>query len=183
MQEENRRTQRKTCGSKYGLETKCTYSARTGDRTRAQWCTALGKNCQATCFPSHKSKQNRIFKKNTAFSCVKLYQDKSYVYIILSYFIISSFQHQQIWKNTRLPFTSGWFCWYGSHIVVILQNFELISIVLLFHLKVIGLHISLYRKYSLHRNMCSSWEVKQVSTIMNLISLSVVSKCCNISRL
>ncbi len=38
MQEENQRTRSKTCGSKYGLETKCTYNAKTGDRTWAQWC-------------------------------------------------------------------------------------------------------------------------------------------------
>ncbi len=51
MQEENWRTRKKTYGSKYGLETKCTYSAGIGDRTQAQWCTAPGKNRYATCFP------------------------------------------------------------------------------------------------------------------------------------
>ncbi len=49
MQGENRRTWKKTCGSKYGLETKCTYIAGTRDRTRSQWCT--GKIRSAT--PSH----------------------------------------------------------------------------------------------------------------------------------
>ncbi len=50
MQEENRRTRRKTCGSKYGLETKCMCRAGTGDQTQAQWCTGLGKNRHATYF-------------------------------------------------------------------------------------------------------------------------------------
>ena len=42
----------KTFGSKFGLETKLTYSAGTRNRTRAQWSTALGKYCYATCFPN-----------------------------------------------------------------------------------------------------------------------------------
>ncbi len=43
--------ERKTCRNKYELETKCMYCARTGDRTKAQWCKAPGKNLYATCFP------------------------------------------------------------------------------------------------------------------------------------
>ncbi len=41
----------KTSGNKYGQETKCTYSAGIGDRTRAQWCTLPGKNCYSPAFP------------------------------------------------------------------------------------------------------------------------------------
>ena len=41
----------KTCRSEYGLETKCTYRARTVNRTQAHLCIASGKNRYATCFP------------------------------------------------------------------------------------------------------------------------------------
>ena len=49
MQEENQGTRKNLW--KYGLSTKCTYSAGTGNRTLAQLCTAPGKNYYATCFP------------------------------------------------------------------------------------------------------------------------------------
>ena len=55
MQEGKPEDPEKTCGSKYGLETKCTYGAGTGNRTRAHWCIAPGKNRYATCFNSHMS--------------------------------------------------------------------------------------------------------------------------------
>ena len=51
MQEGKPEDPEKTCGSKYGLETKRTYGAGTGNRTRAHWCIAPGKNRYATCFP------------------------------------------------------------------------------------------------------------------------------------
>ena len=52
MQEEKWENPDKICGSKYGLETKCTYGAGTGNRTQAHWCIAPGKNRYATCFPT-----------------------------------------------------------------------------------------------------------------------------------
>ena len=38
MQEGKPDDPEKTCGSKYELETTCTYGAGTGNRTRAHWC-------------------------------------------------------------------------------------------------------------------------------------------------
>ncbi len=46
----DRSTRGKPCGSKFGLETKWTYSAGTGNRSRAQWSTARRKYRYATCF-------------------------------------------------------------------------------------------------------------------------------------
>ena len=43
MQEENRRPWRKTSGSKYGLETKCTYSAGIGDQTQVSVVHSAGE--------------------------------------------------------------------------------------------------------------------------------------------
>ena len=50
MQEGTPEDPEKTCGSKYGLETKYTYVAGTGNRTRAHCCIAPEKNRYATCF-------------------------------------------------------------------------------------------------------------------------------------
>ncbi len=61
MQEENRSTRRKTCGSKFELETKWTYSAETGNQNRAQWSTARRKYRYTTCFPQYVNKTCNIF--------------------------------------------------------------------------------------------------------------------------
>ena len=54
MQEGKPEYPEKTCGSKYGLETKCKYGAGTGNQTRAHWCIT-------TCFPlPHSSETTSV---------------------------------------------------------------------------------------------------------------------------